>query len=535
MKIIYQSFTPVLIFFSIICVCPIFSSSDTVDAGESGKKWYPIILGRIEDGENFTRSTELPEAPEDGCEWIVYDLAGKSVFATEADGGQRVIWDGKTITGIFLPPGIYIAAIDQDGTPYRDSNDWTWTKFPYNPVMRSGCSGTWDSVSIVDPSYIDEGDTLKMWYSGYDGSGGPRSIGFSWSIDDGESWNCFGEAVLETGSGSDWDSDGIEAPYVMEDGSGYTMWYAGFDGVTLQIGRAESSDGITWVKDPGNPVLEAESGEWDVTIGYKAVIKEDSNYKMWYAGVDFEDDVLYKIGYATSPDGSNWTKWGGNPIIGEEQPPDWEETGMSTLDVGIRQDTKGSYYEMWYSGTALGISGPRLGSAVSADGLAWEKDAGNPFLELGAAGTYDASDLTSPSVEVYPDRLHLIYAARSDDDGMWEESFASAENKSETVENNEGGITAPVRQGLDNTYPNPFNPEITVRFTVPARLPAVLRICDLSGRLVKTLCNSTLDPGNYSVLWDGRNEDGRVVANGVYICSLEWSGLRDTAKIVLLK
>ena len=81
--------------------------------------------------------------------------------------------------------------------------------------------------------------------------------------------------------------------------------------------------------------------------------------------------------------------------------------------------------------------------------------------------------------------------------------------------------------------PNPFNPRTTLRFEVPERAPARLRIYDVRGRLVRTLLEDDPGPGERSLSWDGRDDDGRLVASGSYRIQLEQKG-RATARSAVL-
>ena len=63
--------------------------------------------------------------------------------------------------------------------------------------------------------------------------------------------------VLTLGGGGQWDSENIEVSAVMNDGGLYKMWYHGFDiSGNARIGYATSLDGTTWTKFAGNPVLD---------------------------------------------------------------------------------------------------------------------------------------------------------------------------------------------------------------------------------------------------------------------------------------
>ena len=85
-----------------------------------------------------------------------------------------------------------------------------------------------------------------------------------------------------------------------------------------------------------------------------------------------------------------------------------------------------------------------------------------------------------------------------------------------------------------NSFPNPFNPVLNVNFTVgtsPQRL--TLRIFDVGGRLVRTLVDEELPPGNYSAVWNGIDERGKLAASGIYFLRLEASQQTVTKKVIL--
>ncbi len=65
-----------------------------------------------------------------------------------------------------------------------------------------------------------------------------------------------------------------------------------------------------------NPVFTAESaGHWDARIRERGwIMREDGQYHMWYTGYDGTAAGLRMLGYATSPDGLQWTRYAGNPI-----------------------------------------------------------------------------------------------------------------------------------------------------------------------------------------------------------------------------
>ncbi len=93
---------------------------------------------------------------------------------------------------------------------------------------------------------------------------------------------------------------------------------------------------------------------------------------------------------------------------------------------------------------------------------------------------------------------------------------------------------------LGANYPNPFNPTTTIPFAVTQSGVVTLAIYDNTGRLVKTLINEPLQPGEYTVQWDGRNSSGQAVASGVYLVRLtaqpaQGATMVRTRKIILMK
>ena len=95
--------------------------------------------------------------------------------------------------------------------------------------------------------------------------------------------------------------------------------------------------------------------------------------------------------------------------------------------------------------------------------------------------------------------------------------------------------SAPSRFALHPNHPNPFNPETTIRYDVPETGMVRLRIYDVAGQVVRTLTDAFQPAGSYSVVWDGRNEQGDQVANSVYLYELRAGDYRAIRKMLLMK
>ncbi|MGD8396531.1 MAG: M1 family aminopeptidase [Candidatus Eiseniibacteriota bacterium] len=84
-------------------------------------------------------------------------------------------------------------------------------------------------------------------------------------------------------------------------------------------------------------------------------------------------------------------------------------------------------------------------------------------------------------------------------------------------------------------HPNPFNPRTTIRYGVPVRGPATLRIYDAGGRLVRELVDGMVDAGSHEVVWDGLGARGRRLPSGVYFHRLESGPWRADGRLVLVR
>ncbi|HNZ45261.1 MAG TPA: FlgD immunoglobulin-like domain containing protein, partial [Candidatus Syntrophosphaera thermopropionivorans] len=84
-------------------------------------------------------------------------------------------------------------------------------------------------------------------------------------------------------------------------------------------------------------------------------------------------------------------------------------------------------------------------------------------------------------------------------------------------------------------YPNPFNPETTISFSVPTSGYTTLKIYNLKGEVVRTLVNDVREAGKYNVVWNGTDDRGRTVSSGIYLYRLENNGKKLTGKMLLAK
>ena len=149
----------------------------------------------------------------------------------------------------------------------------------------------------------------------------------------------------------------------------------------------------------------------------------------------------------------------------------------------------------------------------------------NPKGDLSVS--YNISDnskwiLTSSSGEVY----ELFGSGQFSVDGMEEVDFILAKS---TIS------YEPVTFGLQESYPNPFNPTTTIHYSVETEGLTSLTVYDMMGREIKSLVSGYMVPNHYSVVWNGTDNYNRQIPSGIYLYRLTSGEFTDMKKVMLLK
>lgn len=385
-----------------------------------------------------------------------------------------------------------------------------WTKHE-GPVLEKGPEGSWDEDGPGFPSVLLINETYHLWYAA--SGNNILSIGHATS-DDGITWTKDeNNPVLDLGEDGSWDDGRVYVPKVVYDGSSYHMWYNGSGGTGgEQIGYATSPDGSTWARYEGNPVLPTrESGAWDSgNTGPGGVYFDGENFHMWYAGNAFGAHGVFNVGYASSADGISWSRSDLNPVL-ESESSTWEKGRVSASSVLL--DSQGKYH-MWYDGGDFAKW--RIGYATSTDGLSWTKAASMPVLDVGGAGSWDSEFVSFPTVL-------LDSAARILQ--MW---FYGADAESGAIGYAESSIinqigTLKKLPDLKLTiFPNPASKLITLRSEVLG--VKSIEIISLNGQLM------------YSAVMEGNEMQADVswLNNGLYLLRIKSKTSMKTIKLVKL-
>ncbi|VAX22405.1 hypothetical protein MNBD_IGNAVI01-1209 [hydrothermal vent metagenome] len=89
--------------------------------------------------------------------------------------------------------------------------------------------------------------------------------------------------------------------------------------------------------------------------------------------------------------------------------------------------------------------------------------------------------------------------------------------------------------GLQQNFPNPFNPETKINYELPSKSNVLLKVYNELGEEVRTLVDKEQLAGRYQAQWDGRDNNYRQAATGVYFYRLSVEGASQAKKMILLR
>ena len=157
-----------------------------------------------------------------------------------------------------------------------------------------------------------------------------------------------------------------------------------------------------------------------------------------------------------------------------------------------------------------GVSGPSIIAGDHENSLLYQR----LILPVGFAGSMP------PNVPLSQSEIDLI--------AQWIDQGA-------TLQLDEVNQIHPRDLNLQQNYPNPFNPETRIDYQIFSSGYTTLTIFNIRGENVKTIFKGTTSIGNYSIIWDGTDDFGKLLPSGHYFYQLKNNAIIDTKKMVFLK
>ena len=96
-------------------------------------------------------------------------------------------------------------------------------------------------------------------------------------------------------------------------------------------------------------------------------------------------------------------------------------------------------------------------------------------------------------------------------------------------------VTPPRTLHLSQNYPNPFNPSTKISYELPERRHVVLRVLNVLGQQLRLLVDKEQTAGFHHMVWDGRNDAGQQVPNGIYVIELQAGDESKMVKCILAR
>jgi len=284
---------------------------------------------------------------------IVWDKTGEKY---ERGKGLRVFADGRQIAETDSLERV-TAKLPSAGTSAG------WVKYRGNPVLGR------DLGTCFDVAMLRENDMYRMWFSWR-----PKESVALVESPDGIHWSR-PQIVLGPNPSTGWEGR-INRPAVIKRDGICHMWYTGQSPDRSWIGYATSPDGRVWKRVSDKPVLSPDQPWENVAVMCPHVLWDEKQqlYRMWYsAGQQYEPNA---IGYATSPDGMNWTKHKSNPVFAADPANKWEQHKVTACQV----IPAGEWHIMFYLGFR-DENRAQIGLARSRDGITnWQRHPANPII-----------------------------------------------------------------------------------------------------------------------------------------------------------
>jgi hypothetical protein len=93
----------------------------------------------------------------------------------------------------------------------------------------------------------------------------------------------------------------------------------------------------------------------------------------------------------------------------------------------------------------------------------------------------------------------------------------------------------PVNTMKLNNYPNPFNPETTISYTLNKSSQVKLEVYNILGQHVATLVDQPQTAGNHAIVWNGKDKNGNKLSSGIYLSKLSSDAQVKMGKMILMK
>ena len=295
--------------------------------------------------------------------------------------------------------------------------------------------------------------------------------------------------------------------------------------IEMKLYNPTTQDGIR-----SNTVLFADALDWDLSgqflvyDAYNNIRSGEDTLGYWdIAMIDVENKLIFSL-FAALPEGVHM----GNPSFAQTNPRylafDFHDVSSNQYAVGVAdlfENEVGIILE-----TDASFSFPRF--SVDDEQLVFE-------TYLDAEYTVYQLSMAEDRLSSVEDPFPFLQDAQS---AIW---FAIGSRPDvETFIGEISEDSLPAVSALQQNFPNPFNSNTSISYTLSTETSVDLKIYDVLGQEIAILHTGLQSPGEYKVFWDGLSKNGQIAATGTYLCVLsvgnddaEFS--REVRKMILVR
>ena len=103
------------------------------------------------------------------------------------------------------------------------------------------------------------------------------------------------------------------------------------------------------------------------------------------------------------------------------------------------------------------------------------------------------------------------------------------------VGNDDPSTNVPANNILVKNYPNPFNPQTTISFTLKNNTDVSVDIYNIKGQIVRNLIKKSMKAGEHNIVWNGKNDNNKIQASGIYFVRVNSGNESTIHKMAMLK
>ncbi len=222
------------------------------------------------------------------------------------------------------------------------------------------------------------------------------------------------------------------------------------------------------------------------------------------------------MGNGDPSDGDIWGTWSGyynwEPETIVDSPSQWEAT-VFLISYSANANDVPSFGS---SQTDISIRRPQQFTPSAGNKVGWKltRLSDSQIMQSGQEIVGENGVVTIPNLTIYKDELRLtVFIVPSSVDEL--------------------GI--PTEFAISQNYPNPFNLTTKIQYNLTKESDVKISILNAIGQVVRRFDQGFQQPGNYKVVWDGKDNQGQHVPSSVYFYQIIADGFVNVKRMVLLK